>query len=104
MRLLKIAAPAEAEFREATAWYRDRDPRVADRFTSEAARTLNLIQSFPQIGGRVPGVDDDDVRRMPIHTFPYHVIFVDLRDHLEVVAFAHNRRRPAYFISRLRRI
>lgn len=40
---------------------------------------------------------------MPIHTFPYHVVFVNLRDRLEVVAFAHNRRRPAYFMDRLRR-
>lgn len=84
-------------------WYRDRDPRVADRFAAEAARTLELIEEFPQIGGRVPEVDDHDVRRMPIHKFPYHVIFADLGNRLEVVAFAHNRRRPAYFMSRPRR-
>ena len=103
MKPLKIVALAELEFREAMHWYRDRDPRVADRFAAEAARTLELIEAFPQIGGRVPEIDDHDVRRMPIHTFPYHVIFADLGDQLEVVAFAHNRRRPAYFMSRLHR-
>lgn len=103
MKPLKIVALAESEFREAMRWYHDRDPRVADRFAAEAARTLDLIEEFPQIGGRVPEVDDHDVRRMPIHTFPYYVIFADLPDRLEVVAFAHNRRRPAYFMSRLRR-
>ena len=46
-------------------------------------------------------MDDDDVRRMPIHTFPYHVVFVNFPDQLEVIAFAHNRRQPAYFIERL---
>lgn len=39
---------------------------------------------------------------MPIHAFPYGIVFVDLGDTIEVVAFAHNRRRPAYFIARLR--
>jgi hypothetical protein len=39
---------------------------------------------------------------MPIHTFPYHIVFVDLVDRIDVVAFAHKRRRPAYFLSRLR--
>jgi hypothetical protein len=40
---------------------------------------------------------------MPIHSFPYGIMFVDLGDSIEVVAFAHDRRRPAYFITRLRR-
>jgi len=70
---------------------------------AESRKALRLIETFPQIGSRVPGVDDRSVRRMPIHTFPYHIVFVDLGDRLEVVAFAHNRRRPGYFMDRLRR-
>lgn len=103
MKPLHIVDPAEIEFQDATTWYRDRDPRVAERFVAETPRTLELIEAFPEIGGRVPGVDDEDVRQMPIHSFPYQVVFVRLRERLEVVAFAHNRRRPAYFIDRLRR-
>ena len=103
MKPLQIVEPAEVEYREATAWYRDRDARVADRFVAESRRTLELVETFPQIGGRVPGVDDNDVRRMPIHTFPYHIVFLNLPDRLEVIAFAHNRRRPAYFMDRLHR-
>jgi toxin ParE1/3/4 len=103
LKPLQIVEPAEIEYREATIWYRDRDPRVAERFVAETRRTLELIEAFPQIGGRVPDVDDNDVRQMPIHSFPYHVVFVRLVDRLEVVAFAHNRRRPAYFVDRLRR-
>lgn len=75
---------------------------MAGRFIAEARRTLELIEALPQFGGLVPGVEDRDVRRMPIHTFPYHVVFVSLADRLEVVAFAHNRRRRAYFMDRVR--
>jgi plasmid stabilization system protein ParE len=103
LKPLNVVEPAETEYREAVTWYRDRDTRVADRFAAETRRTLELIESFPQIGGRVPTIADDDVRRMPIHTFPYHVVFVNLPDRVEIVAFAHNRRRPAYFMDRLRR-
>lgn len=103
MKPLRIVGPAEIEFRKATEWYRDRDQRVADRFVVEARKTLELIERFPQVGGAVPGLDDEKVRRMPVHAFPYHVVFVDLGDKLEVVAFAHNRRRPAYFANRLDR-
>lgn len=76
---------------------------MAGRFVIETRHALELIETFPQIGGRVPGVTDDDVRRMPIRTFPYHIVFVSFTDRLEVVAFAHNRRQPAYFLDRLRR-
>lgn len=103
MNPLRIVGPAEAEYQEATIWYRDRDPRVAERFVDETRRTLKLIETFPQIGGRVSGVDDADVRQMPIRTFPYQVVFVRLSDSVEVVAFAHNRRLPAYFADRLRK-
>lgn len=103
MKPLNIVAPAEAEFREAVAWYRDRDPRVADRFLAETRNTLHLVESFPRIGGHVPEVDEPDVRRMPIHSFPYHVVFAVLGDRIEVIAFAHNRRKPRYFMKRLRR-
>jgi len=103
LKPLQIVELAEFEYQEAVTWYRDRDPRVADRFVAETRRTLELVETFPQIGGRVPGVNDKDVRQMPIHSFPYHVVFVNLFERLEVIAFAHNRRRPAYFLDRLRR-
>lgn len=103
MKPVEIIQLAEIELARETAWYRDRDPRVALRFTAEVRKTLQLIETFPQIGGRVFGVDDPDVSCFPIHGFPYQVVFVRLSDHTEVVAFAHKRRRPTYFVHRLRR-
>lgn len=100
MKPLAITASAEAELRQATKWYTERDPRVAIRFTTEIRRTLELLESFPQIGGRVPAVSDPAIRRLPVHSFPYHVVFVDMADHFEVIAIAHNRRQPAYFMPR----
>ena len=76
MKPLTIIGPAEIELEKATLWYRERDPRVADRFTAEARNTLQRIESFPQIGGRVPGVPDRSIRHMPIRTFPYYIVFV----------------------------
>lgn len=103
MSYVEILPPARAELREAANYYRERDPRVADRFVSEVRRILELLESFPDIGGAVSGVDDLDVRRMPVHKFPYGVVFLRLPDRLQVVAIAHNRKQPRYFMSRLRR-
>lgn len=65
MKPLRIVDLAEREFREAAEWYRQRDPRVAERFIAEARRSLHLIEQFPAIGSKVPGVDDPHVRQMP---------------------------------------
>ncbi|HEV8431880.1 MAG TPA: type II toxin-antitoxin system RelE/ParE family toxin [Thermoanaerobaculia bacterium] len=103
MKPVTISDPAREEFRDAARWYRDRDERVAARFTAETGRILELIGRFPNIGSRVPGIDDLAVRRMPVHNFPYHVVFIDLGDRIEIAAFAHKRRRPEYLVERLRR-
>lgn len=103
MKPVRVIDLAEAEFRDGARWYGERDPRVADRFVAEVRRVLSLIEEFPRIGGAVPGMSDETVRRMPVHTFPYDVVFVDLPDRTEVIAFAHHRRRPAYFLTRLRK-
>jgi toxin ParE2 len=103
LKPLNVLEPAEAEYREILSWYRERNVRVAARFAVETGKTLAMIERFPQIGSRVPGINDRDVRRMSIHTFPYQIVFVELPDRLDVVAFAHDRRRPTYFLNRIRR-
>ena len=102
MKPVTISDPARKEYREAVEWYRDRDERVAARLADEARSMLELISQFPNVGSRVPCVEDRNVRQMPIHNFPYDVVFVDLGDHLEVAAFAHKRRGPQYLVERLR--
>jgi plasmid stabilization system protein ParE len=103
LKPVTISDPARQEFREAVDWYRDRDERVAVRFIAETRSMLELISQFPNVGGRPPLVEDPIVRQMPIHNFPYNIVFVDLGDHLEVAAFAHKRRRPEDLIARLAR-
>jgi toxin ParE1/3/4 len=104
LKPLVISDPARVEFREITIWYRDREGRVAARFTAEARRVLALIERVPQIGSRVSGVEEPSVREMSMRKFPYRVVFADLGDHIHVLAFAHKRRGPEYFVERLRKL
>jgi plasmid stabilization system protein ParE len=88
---------AKRDLRAATAWYTERDADVAQRFTDEVARTLELIERFPATGAPVPGVSDNQVRRLPVHNFPYHIVFITLPDRVSVLAIAHDRRKPGYW-------
>jgi plasmid stabilization system protein ParE len=85
--------------REATEWYRERNEAVAERFAAEVRQTLRHLEQFPGSGAVVPGVADPAVRRLPVHNFPYHVIFVRLEQHITVIAIAHDRRRPGYWLD-----
>jgi len=76
---------------------RARSDDVADRFAREVRQTLQHLEQFPLTGSSVPSVNDADVRRLPVHNFPYHIIFIRLATHISVLAVAHDRRRPGYW-------
>lgn len=97
MKSVKLRKIAKRDLREATSWYAERDADVARRFTDEVGRTLELIERFPLTGAPVPGVEDRNVRRLPVHNFPYHVVFIALSDRVSVLAIAHDRRKPGYW-------
>jgi len=57
-------------------------------------KTLELVESFPGTGARIPMVTGK-ARRLPVAGFPYHVVFEELLDRVEVLAIAHDRKRDA---------
>lgn len=97
MKPVRLRERARRELREATAWYRERNAEVADRFAAEVRQTLRHLEQFPDTGGIVSGVADPDVRQLPVHNFPYSVVFIRFTSHISVLAIAHNRRRPGYW-------
>jgi plasmid stabilization system protein ParE len=93
---LLIQRAARQDLEDATAWYRERNPTIAERFVGELRRTLVLVEKFPSTGARVPSANAD-ARRLPIDGFPYHLVFQEFADRVEVLAVAHDRRRPGYW-------
>jgi len=66
-----IQPAAHQELRESTAWYREQNPSVADRFVSEVFRTIEHIERFPVIGKWIPFVGGS-ARRTPVTGFSYY--------------------------------
>lgn len=50
---------------------------------------------------RVWGVADEGIRRRAVRRFPYHLIYLELPDRLQILAVAHDRRRPGYWVGRV---
>jgi len=92
---------AAEELDHAARWYEERRPNLGYRFLASVDDTLDQIERFPGAGAPVPRVPPDlPARRAPIKGFPYHVIYLETADTIHVLAFAHDKRRPAYWLPR----
>lgn len=102
--MIDILEAAEEEQLAAARWYEEQRDGLGLRFISEVERVSDLIAERPGIGApwtysKVP----EGVRRFPLRSFPYHVVYVE-EPRLLIVAVAHMKRRPGYWRARLRHI
>ena len=97
MKRVRLRPSAKRDLREAVDWYRNRDDDLANRFLDEVFAALALLERLPNLGGAVYGINDPDVRQLPVSSFPYQVIFRRRNHATIVVAIAHERKRPGYW-------
>ena len=100
---LRISEEAEAEMAEAASWYETHRSGLGIDFLAAVDQTAARIAEMPKMGTPVWGVADEAIRRRAVRRFPYHVIYLELPDRLQVLAVAHDHRRPGYWVARVRR-
>lgn len=86
---------------EAATWYGARMSGLGERFLSDAESAFVRIDEIPFSGSpwrhrRLP----DGVRRMFLRSFPYSAVYI-LEPRPVILAVAHVRRRPGYWMDRL---
>lgn len=89
---------AEAEFLESVGYYESQVPGLGGALIEEFEALANLIGESPQ-GWQVEL--PPDIRRAPLHRFPLSIVYREKPDDLQVLAVAHDRRRPQYWLDRL---
>lgn len=74
----------------------------ATAFLTEAERILAMIGESPASFPRLLDLPVDLViRRALLPRFPYAVICMDLQTEVRVLAVAHAKRRPGYWLDRV---
>ena len=84
---------AVEEARAARLWYQERSAHAAHGFLAELSRAFTLIAQDPEAWQAYPGGD----RRFGLHAYPFLVAYRVVGDQIQIVAVAHQRRRPQYW-------
>jgi toxin ParE1/3/4 len=89
-RRVELHPEALIEAQAAFDWYRERNPAAA--LLAEIDVAINEITASPERwSGFLYGT-----RRFLLHRFPFSVVYRVTDAAIQVVAFAHARRRPGY--------
>lgn len=94
---LRLHAEARAEVLAAQSWYWERSAGVADAFLLELEHALDEIAESPDTWPSYL----HNTRRFVLHRFPYLVVYRRKGQGIQIVAVAHAKRRPGYWIARL---
>jgi toxin ParE1/3/4 len=93
---------ARAELRSAALWYEEQGEGLGTEFLTEVASALDQIGRAPESCPRWTGLDDraPAIRRHALRRFPYVVAFERHQRRVLVLAIAHAKRRPLYWLTR----
>lgn len=102
MKPIELAPEARDEVREAATWYDEQRAGLGEEFLEELERLFSRMSQLPR---SFPILMDPrrelGLRRALLPRFPYGVVFVELEDDLRVIAVAHTKRRPGYWLDRI---
>jgi toxin ParE1/3/4 len=97
MKPLTYHPESKSESREAVDWYWSRNRMAALDFLDRLKAALAQVQKAPQVyPSYLHGT-----RRILLDRFPFSVIFRERLHDIQIIAIAHAKRRPGYWVERL---
>ena len=91
---------AEEELRDAVRYYEHQQPGLGEKFAIQIREEVALAVEEPMNGSPF----EEGTRRRSLGRFPYSIIYLPDRFPIMIVAVMHQRRRPGYWLDRLRTI
>ena len=88
---------AEAEHLETVVYYETRRAGLGAHYLAAFEQALETVRANSH---RYRIIHEPDIRRAPVARFPLSVIYRETSERIEILAVAHHKRRPAYWIAR----
>ena len=101
MRRVIVSAAAQLELRAAADWYSAQEAGLGEELVAEVDRALEaLVEGAHRAPLWFPG---RPYQKILVHRFPHVVFFTHDDEHVHVLAIAHRRRKPGYWLKRTRK-
>ncbi|WP_433933048.1 type II toxin-antitoxin system RelE/ParE family toxin [Sorangium cellulosum] len=99
---VELHPEARAELRAVAVWYDERRPGLGDEFVDEVSSIIARIGEAPGSFPRWPTTSPASVHigRAVLGRFPYVIAFEVHAERVLVLAIAHAKRRPLYWLAR----
>lgn len=96
---------ARSELRSAALWYDERQAGLGDQFVGRISDLIERLAASPEAYPIWPGAPaaSTSIRKAHAEQFPYLVAFEVHSEHLLILAVAHAKRRPLYWLVRATR-
>ncbi len=101
----KFFAEALAEYEDAVVYYEKREEGLGARLIQEFDEAVALALEFPEAFASVPETPVAfGLRWVTLRTFPIKLVYTLRDEALHLVAVFHTRRRPGYWLERLKQL
>lgn len=97
---VRLAPAALLELGEAAGWYEAQRTGLGDEFIDAVESASRGLAQWPEAGTPVASASALQLRRVRVEGFPYHLPYRVHGDMVDVLAVAHDRRRPLYWADR----
>jgi plasmid stabilization system protein ParE len=87
---------AKQELEDAVAFYELEYPGLGKKLKEEVRKSIIRIIEYPKAWS----IERGDVRKCLLHKFPYKILYAIEKDHIVVIAVAHQHRKPDYWVER----
>lgn len=87
---------AKIELDDACCYYDLEMLGLGAKFKEEVRKTVMRIAEFPTAWS----VERGEIRKSLLHIFPYKLLYSIEKDHIFIIAVAHQHRRPTYWQER----
>jgi len=94
LREVRFTAEAETDLIAAARFYaQESSSTLGEALIDEVARACRLLQEAPLTGRAWRG----QTRRLVLRRFPFNLIYRVHEDEIQLIAVAHQRRKPRYW-------
>jgi hypothetical protein len=94
--IVEFLEPAHIEYQEAIEFYNLQSEGLGNKFIIEIDRTISIIKKYPESFGEYT----NHTRKAVVNIFPYNIIYTLYKNYIEVIAIAHQHRKPNYWLNK----